>query len=80
MERQVRAGWREWTGLALLALPTMLLGLDVTALYLAVPSLSADLEPTATETLWIMDAYGFFIAGFLITMGTWGTGSGGAGC
>ncbi|MFI0448897.1 MFS transporter [Actinomadura sp. 6N118] len=70
--QSARAGWREWGGLALLALPTMLLGLDVTALYLVVPSLAADLGPTATETLWIMDAYGFFIAGFLITMGTLG--------
>lgn len=67
-----RAGWREWGGLALLALPTMVLGLDVTALYLVVPSLAADLHPTATQTLWIMDAYGFFIAGFLVTMGTLG--------
>jgi len=66
------AGWREWGGLALLALPTMLLGLDVTALYLVVPGLAADLDPTATETLWIMDAYGFLIAGLLITMGTLG--------
>ncbi|MGP3968803.1 MFS transporter [Streptomyces sp. 6N223] len=70
--QSARAGLREWGGLALLALPTMLLGLDVTALYLVVPSLAADLEPTTTETLWIMDAYGFFIAGFLITMGTLG--------
>ncbi|WP_433163556.1 MFS transporter [Kribbella sp. CA-247076] len=68
----VRAGWREWGGLGLLALPTMVLGLDVTALYLVVPNLSASLNPTATETLWIMDAYGFLIAGFLITMGTLG--------
>lgn len=67
-----RAGWREWSGLALLALPTMLLGLDVTALYLVAPNVAADLNPTATEMLWIMDAYGFFIAGFLITMGTLG--------
>jgi DHA2 family multidrug resistance protein-like MFS transporter len=37
-----------------------------------VPSLAADLQPTATQTLWIMDAYGFFIAGFLVTMGTVG--------
>ena len=64
--------WRQWAGLAVLMLPTALLGLDVTALYLAVPNLSADLQPTATETLWIMDAYGFLIAGFLITMGTLG--------
>jgi MFS transporter, DHA2 family, multidrug resistance protein len=67
-----RAGPREWVGLGVLALPTVLLGLDVTLLYLALPELSADLEPSGTEALWIMDAYGFFIAGFLITMGTLG--------
>jgi MFS transporter, DHA2 family, multidrug resistance protein len=67
-----RAGAREWTGLALLALPTVLLGLDVTVLYLVLPSMAAALEPSATQTLWIMDAYGFLIAGFLITMGTLG--------
>ncbi|MGW0182997.1 MFS transporter [Nocardia sp. NPDC003345] len=72
MSTRQSAGWREWGGLALLALPTILLGLDVTALYLVAPGLSAELNPTATETLWIMDAYGFFIAGLLITMGTLG--------
>lgn len=71
-EPPTRAGWREWAGFAVLALPTVLLGLDVTALYLVVPSLTADLRPTTTETLWIMDTYGFLIAGFLITMGTLG--------
>src|SRR5690625_4776772 len=70
--RTTRAGAREWAGLGLLALPTILLGLDVTVLYLVLPSMTAALEPTATQTLWIMDAYGFFIAGFLITMGTLG--------
>ncbi|HEV7309172.1 MFS transporter [Ensifer sp.] len=68
----VRAGPRAWTGLALLALPTMLLGLDVTLLHLALPALAADLQPTSSEALWIVDAYGFMIAGFLITMGTLG--------
>jgi DHA2 family multidrug resistance protein-like MFS transporter len=67
-----RAGAREWAGLAVLALPTALLGLDVTLLYLALPVLSLDLRPSSTETLWIMDAYGFLIAGSLITMGTLG--------
>ncbi|SOD62252.1 MFS transporter, DHA2 family, multidrug resistance protein [Streptomyces zhaozhouensis] len=71
-EPSSRAGRREWAGFAVLALPTALLGLDVTALYLVVPSLTAELRPSATETLWIMDAYGFLIAGFLITMGTLG--------
>ncbi|WP_067178698.1 MFS transporter [Microtetraspora niveoalba] len=67
-----RAGVREWTGLGLLALPTALLGLDVTVLYLVLPSMAEALDPSATQTLWIMDAYGFFIAGFLVTMGTLG--------
>ncbi|WGX95821.1 MFS transporter [Nocardioides sp. L-11A] len=66
------AGPREWAGLALLALPTLLLGLDVTVLYLVLPAMAAELGPSATQTLWIMDAYGFLLAGFLVTMGTLG--------
>ncbi|MGO4740970.1 MFS transporter [Bosea sp. 2KB_26] len=65
-------GVREWLGLALLALPTILLGLDLTLLHLALPALAADLQPSSMQALWIMDAYGFMIAGFLITMGTLG--------
>ncbi|MGV0687232.1 MFS transporter [Mycolicibacterium thermoresistibile] len=68
----VRAGAREWAGLGVLAVPTVLLGLDVTVLYLVLPAVAADLAPSPVQTLWIMDAYGFFIAGFLITMGTLG--------
>lgn len=67
-----RAGAREWYGLALLALPLLVLSLDVSVLYLAAPQLSADLAPTATQQLWILDIYGFLIAGFLITMGSVG--------
>lgn len=70
--RNGRAGPREWAGLALLALPTVLLGLDLTVLHLALPALAADLRPTSTQALWIMDAYGFMVAGFLVTMGTLG--------
>ncbi|RAY12915.1 MFS transporter [Actinomadura craniellae] len=67
-----RAGTREWIGLAVLALPTILLALDFTVLHLALPQLSADLGPSSTQQLWILDVYGFMIAGFLITMGTLG--------
>ncbi|GAB2740096.1 MFS transporter [Amycolatopsis magusensis] len=67
-----RAGRREWLGLATLALPTLLIALDMNVLGLAVPALSADLRPTGTQLLWINDIYGFLIAGFLITMGTLG--------
>lgn len=67
-----RAGPADWAGLAVLALPTVLLGLDLTVLHLALPSLAADLRPSATQELWIVDSYGFMIAGLLITMGTLG--------
>ncbi|AUS80975.1 MFS transporter [Actinoalloteichus sp. AHMU CJ021] len=67
-----RAGRRQWLGLAVLALPTLLIAMDMTVLHLAVPALTADLAPTGTELLWITDSYGFLIAGTLITMGTLG--------
>lgn len=71
-ERDQRAGRREWIGLAVLALPTLLLSLDMSVLYLALPHLTADLAPSSTQLLWITDIYGFMVAGFLITMGTLG--------
>jgi MFS transporter, DHA2 family, multidrug resistance protein len=67
-----RATRREWIGLAVIALPCLLYAMDLTVLTLAVPSLTADLRPSATELLWIVDIYGFLVAGFLITMGTLG--------
>jgi MFS transporter, DHA2 family, multidrug resistance protein len=67
-----RAGRREWIGLAVIALPCLLYSMDLTVLELAVPKLSADLKPTSSQLLWIMDVYGFLLAGFLITMGTLG--------
>ena len=67
-----KAGRRDWIGLAVLALPCMLYSMDLTVLHLAVPSLSAALAPTATQLLWIVDIYGFLVAGALITMGTLG--------
>jgi MFS transporter, DHA2 family, multidrug resistance protein len=67
-----QAGRREWIGLAVIALPSMLYSMDLTVLYLAVPSLTSDLQPSASQLLWITDIYGFLIAGLLITMGTLG--------
>lgn len=67
-----RAGRREWIGLAVLMLPTLLIAMDLTVLHLAVPSLSAELQPSGSQLLWITDIYGFMIAGSLITMGTLG--------
>lgn len=66
------AGRREWTGLAVLALACVLYAMDLTVLNLAVPEISADLQPSSAQLLWIVDIYGFLVAGSLITMGTLG--------
>src|SRR6266511_1669421 len=66
------AGRREWVALAVIALPCLLYSMDLTVLYLALPSLTADLKPSSAQLLWITDIYGFMLAGFLITMGTLG--------
>src|SRR5918993_5295672 len=63
---------RTWLGLAVLALPTLLLSVDVSVLYLALPTLSKDLGADSTHQLWILDIYSFLLAGFLVTMGTLG--------
>ncbi|MEU0387044.1 MFS transporter [Streptomyces chartreusis] len=67
-----RAGRREWTALGVLMLPLLLVSMDVSVLYFAIPAISADLEPSATQQLWIFDIYGFVLAGLLMTMGSLG--------
>ncbi|NKY52797.1 MFS transporter [Nocardia vermiculata] len=63
---------RAWLGLAVLVLPVLLVSIDMSALYLAMPTLTEHLDPTAQQQLWILDIYGFMIAGLLITMGNLG--------
>jgi DHA2 family multidrug resistance protein-like MFS transporter len=67
-----RAGRREWIGLSVLALACLLYVMDLTVLHLAVPSISEALKPSSAQLLWIIDIYGFMVAGFLVTMGTLG--------
>ena len=67
-----RAGKKEWIGLAVIALPCLLYSMDLTVLHLAVPKLSEDLRPSSAQLLWIIDIYGFLVAGSLITAGTLG--------
>ena len=66
------AGRREWIGLAVLALPGLLLSVDASVLFLALPRLSLALGANNTQLLWITDVYGFMLAGFLVTMGRLG--------
>jgi DHA2 family multidrug resistance protein-like MFS transporter len=66
------AGRREWIGLIAIALPGLVTVMDLTILNLAVPKLTADLRPSPSELLWIVDVYGFTLAGSLLIMGTLG--------
>ncbi|MFC5290512.1 MFS transporter [Actinokineospora guangxiensis] len=63
---------RAWAGLAVLVLPCLLISMDISVLFFALPFIAADLGPTGPEQLWIMDAYSFTLAGGLITMGAVG--------
>lgn len=62
----------KWGTLAVACLAMLMLALDLTVLHLAVPKLTTDLAPSATQLLWIVDAYGFALAGLLVTMGNIG--------
>lgn len=66
------ASRKDWAGLAVLALAVLLIAIDATVLDVALPAISADLEPSSTQLLWIVDIYSFILAGLLVTMGTIG--------
>ena len=67
-----KATRKDWLGLSVLVIPILLVSMDISVLYLALPAVTADLQPSSNQTLWILDLYGFFLAGLLITMGSVG--------
>ena len=67
-----RVGWRGWAALVVLMLPVLLVSVDNTVLSFALPQIALDLEPTATQQLWIIDAYPLVLASLLVTMGALG--------
>lgn len=68
----VKVGWRGWAALVVLMLPVLLVSVDNTVLSFALPAIAAELVPSSTEQLWIVDAYPLVLAGLLVTMGTLG--------
>ncbi|GAA3692226.1 MFS transporter [Gordonia hankookensis] len=59
-----------WLGLLVLCLPMLIVSMDVSVLFFAVPYIAADLSPTPQQQLWIFDIYGFVLAGLLLSMGS----------
>lgn len=64
-----RPGRARWVALAVLVLAVLVVALDATVLVLALPSISETLRPSATQLLWIGDAYSFVLAGLLVSVG-----------
>jgi DHA2 family multidrug resistance protein-like MFS transporter len=67
-----RATARTWAGLVLLLIPALLVSMDISVLFVAAPAIAEALQPTSAQWLWMMDVYGFVLAGLLITMGSLG--------
>lgn len=50
----------------------LMVGMDLTVLHVAVPSISRELLPSGSELLWIADSYALTVAAGLLTCGTLG--------
>ncbi|MEV8566764.1 MFS transporter [Streptomyces sp. NPDC051322] len=66
------AGRKQWTAFVVLLLPLLLVSMDVSILFFAIPAITRELDPTSTQQLWIFDIYALTLAGLLITMGSLG--------
>ncbi|GAA4921101.1 MFS transporter [Nesterenkonia rhizosphaerae] len=64
-----RATWKQWAGLTVMVIPLFMLATDVTALYLAMPAITADLLPVGSQQLWILHIGEFLSAATMITFG-----------
>ena len=63
---------KKWIILCLVSSALFLIVIDMTVLYTALPLLTHDLEATATQKLWIVNAYALVVAGLLPGLGTLG--------
>ncbi|SDM66328.1 MFS transporter [Allokutzneria albata] len=63
---------RAWFGLLVVLGPVLLVSMDGSVLFLAMPSITSELSPTADQALWILDVYGFVVGSLLIAFGNIG--------
>lgn len=67
-----KAGRRAWIGLLIVLGPVLLVSMDGSVLFLAMPTITHALAPTADQALWILDIYGFVVGSLLIAFGNLG--------
>jgi DHA2 family multidrug resistance protein-like MFS transporter len=63
---------RRWLILAIISSALLLIVIDMTVLYTALPTLTRELGATASQKLWIINIYALIAAGLLLGMGTLG--------
>jgi MFS transporter, DHA2 family, multidrug resistance protein len=63
---------RRWAILAVLCSALLVVVIDVTVLHVAAPAISADLDPSAIQLLWIIDVYPLVAAPLLLASGVAG--------
>ncbi|WP_417767134.1 MFS transporter [Stappia sp.] len=61
-----------WLGLLAVLPLVLLVAMDGSILYLAMPHVTSALTPTADQALWILDIYGFVVGSLLIAFGNIG--------
>ncbi|WDZ76771.1 MFS transporter [Ensifer adhaerens] len=61
-----------WLGLIAVLPLVLLVAMDGSILYLAMPRVTSALMPTADQALWILDIYGFVVGSLLIAFGNIG--------
>lgn len=61
-----------WLTLTVVSVALLLVVIDMTVLYTALPSLAQALRTTASEKLWILNAYSLVMAGLMPAMGALG--------
>jgi len=69
---QTRKYHQRWWTLAILSMSLIIIGLDNTILNVALPTIQRELQATASELQWMVDAYVLVFASLLLTMGALG--------
>lgn len=62
-------GPRAWLGLVVVLGPVLLVSMDGSILFLAMPRIGRALSPSADQALWILDVYGFAVGSLLVAFG-----------
>jgi DHA2 family multidrug resistance protein-like MFS transporter len=63
---------KKWLAMAVISAALFLIGIDMTVLYTALPTLTHALNASNSEKLWVINAYPLAMAGLLLGLGTLG--------